>query len=213
MIYLCEQLKFLEKAIVTQAELNYVSAFGGKKRVSLVSREAVSVMMYEHFKEYEGPLLARYMLIIQLYSVLERYSVAFSKDIINADDQLELKGLTERARYEDIKEFYSNALDSPYEHWSELNALNLVRNLIAHCDGYLAHSVKKVRTLELVDGDSDLMILSDGRLVLRTEFLKRCMRAVLRFFELIELKAISKDTMLDFSWGRNVSTSFEPTSY
>src|SRR5690554_2420059 len=125
MIYLCEQLNFLENAIVTQAELNYVSAFGGQKSVSIGSREAVSVMMYKHFKHYEGPLLARYMLIIQLYSVFERYSVAFSKDIISADEQLVLKGLTERAWYEDIKVFYSKALDCPYEHWSELNALNL----------------------------------------------------------------------------------------
>ena len=86
MIYLFEQLDLLEKAIVDHSHQKYIESFREKESVPLGSPESVNASLFQHFRYYEGPLVARYMLIIQLYSIYERYSISFAKRLSKKDN-------------------------------------------------------------------------------------------------------------------------------
>lgn len=201
MLYVCEQLKIFEEAIVSHSHEKYVEAFEGKDSVSIGSPEATKAFIYQHFKYYEGPLMARYMLIIQLYSIFERYSIMFSAAISAKDSFLNIKDLNGGQNFKGIKTYYTKVFNLDYKYWSELDALRQVRNLIAHCDGYVTYSEQKNKISRLACLDPDLIILDDERLAMNEEFIKRSLRAVFRFFDIVEPIAHDPDGVLDLSWG------------
>ncbi len=201
MLYVCEQLSILEDAICRKSHDLYVDAFDGKKSVSIVSPEATKAFMYQHFKYYEGPLLARYMIIIQIYSIFERYAVDYSIAISKKENLLKIDDLNGGRKFNGIKVFFTKVADIAYKQWIELDKLRQVRNLIAHCDGYVAYSEQKRKITKTAKSDPDLLILADGRLALNEEFLKRSLRTVFQFFDIVEPMATKPDGMLDLSWG------------
>jgi len=201
MIYICEQIQFLEKAIVDHSHQKYIQAFNGKESVDLMSREGINASIYQHFKHYDGPLLARYMLIIQLYSVFERYSISLSKILSKEKGYISIEDLNCGHTFKGIKTYYTKIVDIKYGLWKEIDLLRQVRNVIAHCDGYTIYSQQKSKISKIAESDCDLMILSDERLVLRIEFVKRSMRAVFKFFDIVEPLVGNSDNILDFSWG------------
>lgn len=201
MLYVCEQLKILEEAIVSHSHKKYVEAFDGNDSVPIGSPEAINALIYQHFKYYEGPLMTRYMLIIQLYSIFERYSILFSTAISAKDGLLNIKDLNGGQNFRGIKIYYTKVLNIDYKYWSELDILRQVRNLIAHCDGYITYSEQKNKLLKLAELDPDLIILDDERLAMNEEFIKRSLRAVFRFFDIVEPIAHDPDGLLDLSWG------------
>lgn len=209
----------LEEAIINRSHEKYTEAFDGNDEISLlnpnssgplVNPEAIKAMLYQHFKYYEGPLLARYMLVIQIYSVFERYSIKFAKMISHKDQLLSIKDLNGGQNFIGIKTYYSKVCDINYQYWSELDTLRQVRNIIAHCDGYVTYSEQKGKILKLSESDADLLVLDDDRLALNEEFIKRSLRAVVRFFDIVEAMASEPDNKLDFSWGHiNQFRSFD----
>tara|TARA_B100000768_G_C11153401_1_gene321304 strand:- start:94 stop:768 length:675 start_codon:yes stop_codon:yes gene_type:complete len=201
MIYVCEQLQFLEEAIVDHSHQKYTQAFDGDKSVDLLSSEGINATIYQHFKYYDGPLLARYMLIIQLYSVFERYSILFSKRLSYEENDISISDLNGGQTFKGIKTYYTKVVDIKYDSWNEIDLLRQVRNLIAHCDGYITYSEQKNKISKAAELDADLKILSDERLVLRNEFIKRSMRAVFKFFDIVEPLVEKPYNLLDFSWG------------
>ena len=199
--YLIEQLGFLESAICKESHEKYLESFGGEDRISLLSREANKALMYQHFKFYEGPILARYTVIFQLYSLFERYAVQFSNQISSKKNLLSISDLNGQTNFSGIRTYYSKVAAIQFDDWAQLDSLRHVRNLIAHCDGYVEFSDRKTKLEKLIKGDNDLTILDDERLALRDEYIKRSMRAVVRFFDIVEPMAGKCDGMLDLSWG------------
>lgn len=209
-MYVHEQLQILEKAIVNQSCEKYVEAFGGKDSVSIEDDGFENVFMYQHFIHYEGPLLARYMIITQLYSLFERHSISFSKDISRKYELLSIKDLNGNQTFKGIKTYYTKVAKINFSEWCELDKLRQVRNLIAHCDGYVTYSEQKSKIIKLAELDENMIILSDDRLAIDEEFIKRSMRAILSFFDIVESMASEPDNMLDFSWGHiNQFKSFD----
>jgi len=200
MIYVAKQLQFLEKAIVDCCHNKYLEAFGGELSISIRSRKFVDASLYQHFKHYEGPLAARYMLIIQLYSIYERYAISFSKRLSAKDGLIKISDLNGSQNFKGIKTYYSKVVDIEFSDWEGLDKLRQVRNLIAHCDGYITHSEQRNKISRLAESDQDLIILDDQRLALNEEFIKRSMRAVFRFFDIVEPMVENSDNLLDFSW-------------
>ncbi len=201
MLYVCEQLRMLEDAICKKSHDLYVEAFSGRKSVSIISPEATKAFIYQHFKYYEGPLVARYLIVIQIYSIFERYSVKFSIALSEKEDLLKIDDLRGGRNFTGIKTFYTKVLNIEYQHWGELDKLRQVRNLIAHCDGYVEYSEQKTKIAKTANNDTDLLILGDGRLALNEEFIKRGLRAVFGFFDIVEPMVEKPDRKLDFSWG------------
>ena len=200
-LYLFEQLQMLEKAIVQQSHEQYKDAFDGKKKVSIDEPGFTKAFLYEHFMLYEGPILARYMIVIQLYSLFERYSIFFAKEISKKNKLIEIADLNGGQNFRGIKNYYTKVSNINYLHWTDLDTLRQVRNLIAHCDGYVTYSDQKNKIAKLADSDTNMIILSNDRLALDEEFLKRSFRVILKFFDIVEPMAYEQSNSLDFSWG------------
>ena|GEM_PF-5377514 len=190
----------LEKAIVARSMDKYKDAFDGKDSVSLGEPGFVKSLMYQHFTYYEGPLVARYMVVIQLYSLFERYSIKYSKLISNKENLISISDLSGSYTFKGIKTFFTKVVAVKYSGWNDIDKLRVVRNLIAHCDGYITYAEDKNKILKLAKTDLNLIILSDDRLAMDEEFLKRSLRAVFKFFDIVEPMAIKQDNLLDFSY-------------
>lgn len=201
LIYLFKQLQFLEDTIVSEAQKRYENSFGDKKKLDLMSNDATKAMIYEQYKHYHGPVLARYMIIIQLFSIFERYAVDFAKKLCESKGKKDISKLNERPIFNKIKKYYTEVVDISFLEWEQVNRLKLVRDLIAHCDGYIEYSERPNPIRKMVSEDNDLILLTDGRIAVRQEFIKRSMRSVFSFFDLVEDEIEIKDRMLDFGWG------------
>ena len=199
-LYLFEQLEILEKGIVKQASERYKEAFGGESSVNVVGPNFVKVTMYEHFVHYEGPVIARYMIITQLYSLFERYAISFSKDISKIDNRISITDLNGSQSFMGIKTYYTKVKDINYVSWAKLDNLRQVRNLIAHSDGYVMYSDQKNKIERLASQHPNLMVLSDGRLAVNSNFLKESMRAVMEFFDIVEPLVSEPDNLLSFGY-------------
>ena len=200
-IYVYEQFGILEDAICEKSYEKYGETFGGGESISLISPEGVKSVIYQHFMYYEGPLLARYMILVQIYSIFERYAISHSNIISEKEKLIKIDDLKGGRNFYGIKTFFTKVVNVNYLYWAELDKLRQVRNLIAHCDGYVTYSEQKSKIINTVKKDSDLLVLDDDRLAFNKEFLKRCLRAVIRFFDLVEPKAIEPNGMLDLSYG------------
>ncbi|EGQ8957095.1 hypothetical protein V6957_004767 [Vibrio parahaemolyticus] len=199
-LYLFEQLEMLEKGIVKQSFEQYKEAFGGEKSISIGNPNFVKVTMYEHFVHYEGPTIARYMIINQLYSLFERYSISFSKDISKMEALISIADLNGSQSFKGIKTYYTKVKDINYASWDKIDTLRQVRNLVAHSDGYVMYSDQKNKIERLAKQHPNLKILSDGRLAVNRQFLKESMRAVMEFFDIVEPLVAEPDSLLSFGY-------------
>lgn len=201
MTYLIEQIDFLEEAIIDHSHKKYLKAFDGKDTIDLLSVEGMRSSIYQHYMYYEGPLLSRYMIVIQLYSIFERYAVYFSKLLSEKEEYISIYDLNGKNNFPGIKTYYTKVINIKFEQWAQIDALRQVRNLIAHCDGYTTYSDQKNKIEKLAGHNTNLSIVSDNRLVMRKDFLKESTQTVFNFFDIVEPLAHEKDNLLDFSYG------------
>ncbi|MFQ2223394.1 hypothetical protein ACK32A_11330 [Aeromonas enteropelogenes] len=199
-LYLFEQLEMLEKGIVKQFYEQYKETFGGESSISVVDPNFVKVALYKHFVHYEGPVIARYMIITQLYSLFERYAISFSKDISKIENRISITDLNGSQSFRGIKTYYTKVKDINYISWDKLDNLRQVRNLVAHSDGYVMYSDQKNKIESLANRHPNLMVLSDGRLAVNSAFLKESMRAVMEFFDIVEPLVSKPDSVLSFGY-------------
>ena len=150
-IYMFEQLQLLENAIVKHSHEKYAETFKDNKSISIDDPAFKKAFIYEHFTHYEGPIIARYMIVTQLYSLFERFSISFSKEISQKEKLISIQDLNGSQTFKGIKTYYTKVANINYPHWSELDTLRQVRNLIAHCDGYLTYSDQKNKIRNLVE--------------------------------------------------------------
>jgi len=199
-LYLFEQLEMLEKGIVKQSYDQYKEAFGGENSINIADPNFVKVTMYEHFMYYEGPVIARYMIITQLYSLFERYAISFSRDISKIEKRMSISDLNGSQSFKGIKTYYTKVKDINYTSWNKLDNLRQVRNLVAHSDGYVMYSDQKNKIERLANKHPNLTVLSDGRLAANPTFLKESMRAVMEFFDIVEPLVAEPDSLLSFGY-------------
>jgi len=199
-LYVCEQLGMLEKAIVNQSHEEFKEAFNGKGSLTIGEPGFVKVLLYENFMSYEGPLIARYMIVIQLYSLFERYSISFSKDLSRINKLINIKDLNGSQSFKGIKTYFTKVNNIHFTQWLQIDQLRLVRNLVAHSDGYVTYSEQKSKIEKLVYSHQDLILLSDGRIAMNEKFLKNSIRAIMEFFDIVESMISEPDNLLDFSW-------------
>ncbi|MCH4811848.1 hypothetical protein [Vreelandella neptunia] len=199
-LYLFEQLEMLEKGIVKQSYEQYKEAFGGETSINVADPNFVKVTMYEYFINYEGPVIARYMIITQLYSLFERCAISFSRDISKIENRISITDLHGSQGFRGIKAYYTKVKDINYASWDKLDNLRKVRNLVAHSDGYLMYSDQKNKIENLANQNLNLMVLSDGRLAVNSSFLKESMRAVMEFFDIVEPLVSEPSSLLNFGY-------------
>jgi len=194
--YILNQIETLESSIVHQATKDMKLI----EKAEFGNPDFIKVFILDHFRNYEGPIIARYMIIIQLYSLFERLSVSYSNELSASKNVAKITSLKRRNNvyFETIKEFYSEVFNISFDKWEELNDLRLVRNIIAHSDGYVLENDWTKRAYELNGRNSDISILCDGRLVLNKQFLVTSTHSVLNFFNKIEPEIASSHTVLEF---------------
>lgn len=197
LLFLCEQFFSFEEAITKFARDKAEAQFSDGD-ISIGSTEHTTFSIHEHISLYEGPVRVRYMQVIQLYSMLERYALELSNDI-SSKYQLP-KIPTRNQNFPGIKKYYTQTRDIKFGKWNILDNLKTVRNLVAHNDGYLAHSKNTAAIYELTNTDKDTTILSNSRLVFNEKFFKRSLGAVFEFFDLVYEQLGDQDHMLTFDY-------------
>ncbi|GAB1620989.1 hypothetical protein AAOGI_10390 [Agarivorans albus] len=193
--YILNQIETLEVSIVDKATKDIKLI----KKAELGHPDFVKLFILDHFRNYEGRVTARYMIIIQLYSLFERLSVKYSNEISTLRNVAKISSLNGKKIYfETIKKFYSEIFNISFSKWEELDDLRLVRNIVAHSDGYVLENdwTKRAEALNL--RNSNISILCDGRLVFNKEFLVTSTHSVLNFFNKIEPEIAHSNTALEF---------------
>lgn len=201
LIYLFEQFQTIESALVKEFYDRYEGCHDENNKISSVSPDFGRAMIYQQFYSYEGPILARYTILIQLYALFERFSIKLSKNISENEGLLQISDLNGRQNFTGIKTFYCKVKDVKFGFWSELDNLRQVRNLIAHCDGYVEYSDQETKIRRLVESDGEMIILKNERLAVSEEFVRRSFRAVVQFFDLVEPMVGERNTLMDFDLG------------
>jgi hypothetical protein len=197
LLFLCEQFLSFEEAVKDFAKKKAESQFTNGS-VSIGSTEHTTFAIHNHISLYEGPVRVRYMQAIQLYSMFERYAIALSKDI---SSKYSLEGISTKSQdFPEIKKYYSNICDIKFTKWDTLDNLRIVRNLIAHSDGYLGHSKNTAALRKLSETEKNISILSNERLVFNGKFFKQSLGAVFEFFDLVFEKLGDQDYMLTFDY-------------
>lgn len=197
LLFLCEQFLSFEEAIKKFAKDKAEAQFSNGS-ISIGSAEHTTFAIHEHISLYEGPVRVRYMQIIQLYSMFERYALELSNDISSKHQLSKIPAKSQN--FPGIKQFYTQTRDIKFSKWDALNNLKIVRNLVAHSDGYLMHSKNTAAVYALAKIEKDTTILSNNRLVFNGKFLKRSLGAVFEFFELAFEHLGDQDYMLTFDY-------------
>lgn len=194
--YILNQIETLEISIVDKAT-NDMKLI---KKIEFGHPDFIKVFILDHFRNYEGPVTARYMIIIQLYSLFERLSVKYSNEISTLKGVAKISSLNKKnsVYFETIKKFYSEIFNISFDKWEELDDLRLVRNIVAHSDGYVLENDWTKRAEDLSLRNNNISILCDGRLVFNKEFLVTSTHCVLKFFNKIEPDIANSHTRLEF---------------
>lgn len=197
LLFLCEQFFSFEEAIKKFARDKAEAQFSDEG-ISIGSTEHTTFAIHEYISLYEGPVRVRYMQVIQLYSMLERYALELSNDISSKYQLPQIPAKNQN--FPGIKKYYTQTRDIKFGKWDILDNLKTARNLVAHSDGYLAHSKNTAAVYELADIEKDTTILSNSRLVFNEKFFKRSLAAVFEFFDLVYEQLGDQDHMLTFDY-------------
>ncbi|MBU1282832.1 MAG: hypothetical protein KJ989_15495 [Gammaproteobacteria bacterium] len=197
LLFLCEQFLSFEEAVKDFAHKKAEAQFSNGS-VSIGSTEHTTFAIHNHISLYEGPVRVRYMQAIQLYSMFERYAISLSHEI---SSKYKLKEISTKTQdFPEIKKYYTNVCNINFKKWDTLNSLRIVRNLIAHSDGYLGHSKNTTSLRKLSETEKNITILSNDRLVFNGKFFKQSLGAVFEFFDLVFEKLGDQDYMLTFDY-------------
>jgi hypothetical protein len=192
------QFDTFEQAVVDYSKKHACSQFEEDGTLAIGSDKYVAYEVYKAFSYYEGPLRIRYLQILQLYSIFERYAIYFAKEISKKDSLIDIDKLKAPRTYTAVHIYYSEVCDISFSNWSELDKLRTIRNLIAHTDGFIEFSEQKSKIEKIVSHDSELILLKNDRVGVSKQFIKNSMKAVFSFFDIVEPKTGKTDGLFTF---------------
>lgn len=135
--------------------------------------------------EEEIPRILRYGHVIAIYSLYERQLALLCSEVANRKKNLpllpeDLLGYPYAASY---RIFLTKVVDARISVWNRLDAVRLVRNCIAHGDGFIDGLERgKGRLRGLVSHTNGLSETNDGRLQIEPAFVDEAYDAVFSLF-------------------------------
>lgn len=135
--------------------------------------------------EEEIPRILRYSHVIAIYSLYERQLALLCSEVAKRRNHLslmpeDLRGYPYAGSY---RIFLTKVVDSGISVWDRLDGVRLVRNCIAHGDGFIDGLERgKSKLRDLVSHSKGLSETGDGRLQIDPEFVDEAFDAVFSLF-------------------------------